>query len=184
MISSLISIKITFDRVLFLFKGEYKQKLATFYVSIFVFMFVSFLLFLPHVIFTEIRFKYQPETNHSNKTTPFLILVQSYSVSQNSFLMFVYSLVQFLPHAVTILSSLVLNTILIIQIKRKFRQKYNNFEFRLNRISERDKTRNRNYNEYMCSNETLIACRFQTEMIQRSYHATKSLEIIEILSIK
>lgn len=117
LISSLISIKITFDRCLFLFKRKYDQITKyDFYRSIFLFTIFSFLFFLPHILLTEIKDLNQIKDNKTQKDQNFgfRLSVNDY-IANNQFAMYFFMFIQYIPNVIC--SLLMIGLCVLIYLK-------------------------------------------------------------------
>lgn len=126
-ISSLISIKIAFDRCLFI---STQQKKHYFHIIMFSFVLFSFVFDIPHILLTELKqinFQKNNETTYnetlSAQQNGFLLGLND-SVIKNQFLMVFYLFIQYAPNVVSSILIVVLNTTLILKIRGNFKQNF------------------------------------------------------------
>lgn len=127
MISSLIHIKIGFDRCVFLLKSpsclkaKQNSRKLRIYTTIIIFAIVSALFFLPHVLLTDIV-QYKQISNSSVVLKH--MLKMNDNVLKNKFYLTIMFGIQYMPYILNILILSIFNGILIYYLKKQFKSRY------------------------------------------------------------
>jgi hypothetical protein len=106
LIGSLVSIKISFDRCMFLTTFNYNPHEKRFKIYIATFVLLSFLYYVPHIMLTEIR-----ETK-GNTTKPVYYQTLNNRVNK-SFAKLLMMIIQYLPFFLNIVIMTSLNVVLV-----------------------------------------------------------------------
>jgi hypothetical protein len=123
LLSSLISIKIAIDRCLFLTRINYNQRENTIKLIIPIFVFMSFIFFIPYFLLIEIR-----ESKINSQTIYYTAIINSIDEFYGKIIMFA---IQFVPYITNIIIMISLNFILVTKFRKQILDKYSLIKFTL-----------------------------------------------------